>query len=91
MSSEETRSGSRYALVCCSRMDVLYVDRLPSECTSELRKALDGSLAPHSLFVPNFHEWRLSSSGGISRTGGMNDRFAIGTRCCCRGESCRRR
>ena len=78
MAAAEERQGFRYALVCCSRMDVFYVDKLPPECVRELRKAHDGSLAPNALFVPSFHEWRLSSDGAICRSGGMNDRFAVG-------------
>ncbi|KAL1520004.1 hypothetical protein AB1Y20_023485 [Prymnesium parvum] len=77
MRAAEKQSGQEYAVVCCSRMDVLYVDSLPVECIQALQRAADDQLDPNVLFVPNFHEWRLSQRG-ISRSGGMNDRFAIG-------------
>ena len=70
---EEARLGKQYPVVCCSRMDVLYFDKLPQACVQELMELDAGT-----VFVPDFHEWRLSSEGSISRSGGMNDRFAIG-------------
>ena len=89
MEAAEEQAGTRYGLVCCSRMDVLYVDKLPTDCAAELRRALDGADDPAVCFVPNFHEWRLSLNG-ISRTGGMNDRFAIGTRAAMRAYAAER-
>ena len=52
-------SGKLYPVVCCSRMDVLYIDKLPAACVEELQALSD----PSTVFVPDFHEWKMSSTG----------------------------
>mmetsp|Transcript_23795 Transcript_23795/g.70104 ORF Transcript_23795/g.70104 Transcript_23795/m.70104 type:complete len:311 (-) Transcript_23795:304-1236(-) len=75
MEKEQEERGFEYSIVCCSRMDVLYLDNLPDDCIQALH-----NIEPGTIWVPNFHEWELRSDNLIYPTGGMNDRFAIGCR-----------
>jgi len=75
MEAEQRHSGQAYTVVCCSRMDVLYLDLLPDAVVRSVE-----AMPPGSIYVPSFHEWELRADNLIYPTGGMNDRFAIGCR-----------
>lgn len=92
MEVHEAEFNFRYSLVCCSRSDTLFLDDLPDACVDSfcaLSYDMQSELHKQNndlIWLPSFAEWYLATASRCSenakaeKTGGLNDRFAIGGR-----------